>query len=48
MKITDLTTFILPPRWCVVDEARVRAAAETGHSWRNPVCRHRDGRVAEW
>jgi galactonate dehydratase len=31
-----------------VDEARVRAAAETGHRWRNPVWRHRDGSVAEW
>jgi len=31
-----------------VDEARVRAAAERGHSWRNPLWRHPDGSVAEW
>ncbi|MEO7192059.1 MAG: galactonate dehydratase [Vicinamibacterales bacterium] len=31
-----------------IDEARVRAAAERGHSWRNPLWRHPDGSVAEW
>jgi galactonate dehydratase len=31
-----------------IDEARVRAAAERGHSWRNPMWRQPDGSVAEW
>ena len=31
-----------------VDEARVREMAATGHSWRNPVWRNRDGSVTEW
>ncbi len=31
-----------------VDEAVVRAAAEVGHRWRNPLWRHRDGSFAEW
>ena len=31
-----------------IDEARVRAAAKTGHRWRNPVWRTADGVVAEW
>jgi len=31
-----------------VDETAVARAAETGHAWRNPVWRHRDGSVAEW
>ena len=31
-----------------VDEAVVRRAAETGHRWRNPIWRHKDGSVAEW
>jgi galactonate dehydratase len=31
-----------------IDEARVRTAAERGHSWRNPLWRHPDGSVAEW
>ncbi|MHA6765658.1 galactonate dehydratase [Streptacidiphilus sp. PAMC 29251] len=31
-----------------VDEAAVRRAAETGHRWRNPQLRHRDGSFAEW
>ncbi|GAA3712422.1 galactonate dehydratase [Streptomyces tremellae] len=31
-----------------VDEAAVRAADRTGHSWRNPVWRHPDGSFAEW
>lgn len=31
-----------------VDETAVRKAAERGHSWRNPVWRHRDGSFAEW
>jgi galactonate dehydratase len=31
-----------------IDEAKVRAAAGTGHRWRNPVWRTGDGVVAEW
>ncbi len=31
-----------------IDEAKVRAAAETGHNWRNPVWRLEDGSVTEW
>jgi galactonate dehydratase len=31
-----------------IDEAAVRRAAETGHRWRSPIWRHRDGSLAEW
>ncbi|MDT8910682.1 galactonate dehydratase [Amycolatopsis sp. PS_44_ISF1] len=31
-----------------VDEAAVRRADETGHTWRSPVWRHEDGGLAEW
>jgi len=31
-----------------IDEERVAAMAAQGHSWRNPIWRHRDGSVAEW
>jgi galactonate dehydratase len=31
-----------------VDEAAVRRADETGHRWRSPLWRHRDGSFAEW
>jgi galactonate dehydratase len=31
-----------------IDEERVAAMAAQGHSWHNPVWRHRDGSVAEW
>jgi galactonate dehydratase len=31
-----------------IDETAVRAAARTGHAWRNPVWRHDDGSFAEW
>lgn len=31
-----------------VDEAAVVRAAQTGHRWRAPVWRHRDGSIAEW
>jgi galactonate dehydratase len=31
-----------------IDEAVVRAAAERGHNWKNPVWRTEDGVVAEW
>ncbi|PJF37006.1 MAG: galactonate dehydratase [Candidatus Thermofonsia Clade 1 bacterium] len=31
-----------------IDEAAVRAAAERGHDWRNPVWRRADGSIAEW
>jgi galactonate dehydratase len=31
-----------------IDEKAVRHAAETGHSWRNPVWRGPDGAFTEW
>ncbi len=31
-----------------IDADRVRAAAETGHQWRNPVWRHADGSLGSW
>ncbi|WP_099865537.1 galactonate dehydratase [Pararhizobium haloflavum] len=31
-----------------IDEAFVKSQAKTGHRWRNPLWRHRDGSVAEW
>lgn len=31
-----------------VNEEAVIEAAKTGHRWRNPVWRHKDGSVAEW
>ncbi|MDJ0336082.1 galactonate dehydratase [Salinibacterium sp. G-O1] len=31
-----------------VDEAAVRAADRTGHSWRNPIWRGKDGAFIEW
>lgn len=31
-----------------VNEDHVRKLAETGHNWRNPVWRHKDGSIAEW
>ena len=31
-----------------VDEAAVRAAARTPHTWRNPIWHHDDGSFAEW
>jgi galactonate dehydratase len=31
-----------------VDEAKVREAAKTGHDWKNPVWRTKDGAVTEW
>ncbi|MET7948342.1 galactonate dehydratase [Micromonospora sp. NPDC005324] len=31
-----------------VDEMAVRKAAQTPHTWRNPVWRHADGSFAEW
>lgn len=31
-----------------VDEDKVRAAAERGHRWRNPVWRNADGSLASW
>ncbi|MGW4055471.1 galactonate dehydratase [Streptomyces sp. NPDC004779] len=31
-----------------VDAKAVERAAETGHRWRNPVWRHKDGSFAEW
>jgi len=31
-----------------VNEERVIEAAKTGHRWRNPLWRHKDGSLAEW
>ncbi|MDG5787138.1 galactonate dehydratase [Evansella sp. AB-P1] len=31
-----------------VDENKVREMAKIGHSWKNPIWRHKDGSVAEW
>ncbi|MEV1243324.1 galactonate dehydratase [Nonomuraea sp. NPDC049750] len=31
-----------------VDDQAVRSAGKTGHSWRGPIWRHRDGSYAEW
>lgn len=31
-----------------VDEQKVKAAAQIGHAWRNPVWRNEDGTIAEW
>ncbi|MEC2324484.1 galactonate dehydratase [Lederbergia lenta] len=31
-----------------VDEEFVRKQAQVGHSWKNPVWRHKDGTIAEW
>lgn len=31
-----------------INEDHVRAMAKTGHNWRNPLWRHKDGSVAEW
>lgn len=31
-----------------INEEYVRERAKTGHSWKNPVWRHKDGSIAEW
>lgn len=31
-----------------INEDHVKKMAETGHNWRNPVWRHKDGSIAEW
>jgi galactonate dehydratase len=31
-----------------VDDEAVRSAGKTGHAWRSPIWRHRDGSYAEW
>ncbi|MDQ0058986.1 galactonate dehydratase [Paenibacillus harenae] len=31
-----------------INEEYVRKMAESGHNWRNPVWRHKDGSIAEW
>ncbi|MFY0625753.1 MAG: galactonate dehydratase [Reichenbachiella sp.] len=31
-----------------IDEDKVRAAAEIGHSWKSPIWRNEDGSVTEW
>jgi galactonate dehydratase len=40
--------FDAPGLGITIDEAAVRTAAKTGHSWRNPVWRQDDGAFAEW
>ncbi|WP_096186883.1 galactonate dehydratase [Evansella halocellulosilytica] len=32
----------------VINEEYVKYMAETGHNWRNPIWRHKDGTIAEW
>ncbi|MEK4058248.1 MULTISPECIES: galactonate dehydratase [Paenibacillus] len=56
--ITDPTVFAYsdghvnipsgPGLGITVNEEYVRKMAESGHRWRNPVWRHRDGSIAEW
>ena len=43
-----IARFDTPGLGITIDETAVRAAARTGHSWRNPVWRHDDGSFAEW
>ncbi|MEW9673237.1 galactonate dehydratase [Ammoniphilus sp. 3BR4] len=31
-----------------INEQHVRKMAEVGHSWKNPIWRHKDGSIAEW
>jgi galactonate dehydratase len=31
-----------------MNKAAVRAAAEGGHHWKNPIWRNTDGTIAEW
>jgi galactonate dehydratase len=31
-----------------IDEEKVKAAAEVGHEWKNPIWRNEDGSVTEW
>lgn len=31
-----------------INEEQVRKMAATGHNWRNPLWRHKDGSIAEW
>ena len=31
-----------------INEEQVRRMAATGHNWRNPLWRHKDGSIAEW
>ncbi|KHL97413.1 galactonate dehydratase [Paenibacillus sp. IHB B 3415] len=56
--ITDPTVFAYsdghvnipsgPGLGITVNEEYVRKMAKSGHRWRNPVWRHRDGSIAEW
>ncbi|WCN82087.1 galactonate dehydratase [Micromonospora sp. LH3U1] len=43
-----IARFDRPGLGITVDEAAVRKAARTPHSWRNPVWQHADGSFAEW
>lgn len=39
---------LLPGLGVVVDEDKVRYAAQTGHDWKNPIWRNSDGSITEW
>nr|WP_218908179.1 galactonate dehydratase [Micromonospora jinlongensis] len=43
-----IARFGRPGLGITVDEAAVRKAAQTPHTWRNPVWQHADGSFAEW
>ncbi|CCH15705.1 galactonate dehydratase [Micromonospora lupini] len=43
-----IARFDRPGLGITVDEAAVRKAAQTPHTWRNPVWQHADGSFAEW
>jgi galactonate dehydratase len=38
----------LPGLGIVINEEKVRQMAETGHDWKNPVWRNKDGSITEW
>ncbi|WP_353128699.1 galactonate dehydratase [Parapedobacter pyrenivorans] len=38
----------LPGLGILIDEDKVRRAAETGHCWKNPIWRNADGAITEW
>ena len=48
MKITKLTTYMVPPRWLFLKIDTDEGISGEGHRWRNPVWRHADGSFAEW
>ncbi len=52
MKITQLTSYPVPPRWLFLkietDEGLVGWGEPVVEGWRNPIWRHLDGSLAEW